>query len=53
LLDSSSAMLDKAQERLRRLPAKVQRRVTLLQANGENADDAVNLDLSRGGVSGV
>jgi S-adenosylmethionine-dependent methyltransferase len=41
LLDSSSAMLDKAQERLRRLPAKVQRRVTLLQANGENADDAV------------
>jgi S-adenosylmethionine-dependent methyltransferase len=41
LLDSSSAMLDKAQERLRRLPASVQRRVTLLQADGEDADDAV------------
>ncbi|MDQ6934256.1 MAG: class I SAM-dependent methyltransferase [Actinomycetota bacterium] len=41
LLDSSPAMLDKAQERLRRLPAEVQRRVTLLQADGENADEAV------------
>jgi SAM-dependent methyltransferase len=42
LLDPSPAMLDKAQQRLRRLPAEVQRRVTLLQADGENADEAVN-----------
>jgi S-adenosylmethionine-dependent methyltransferase len=42
LLDPSSAMLDKAQQRLRRLPGEVQRRVTLLQADGENADEAVN-----------
>jgi S-adenosylmethionine-dependent methyltransferase len=42
LLDSSPAMLDKAQQRLERLPAEAQRRVTLLQADGENADDAVN-----------
>ncbi|HMH58751.1 MAG TPA: methyltransferase [Galbitalea sp.] len=42
LLDSSPAMLDKAQQRLQRLPAEAQRRVTLVQANGENADNAVN-----------
>jgi S-adenosylmethionine-dependent methyltransferase len=42
VLDPSQAMLDKAQERLQRLPAEAQRRVTLLQADGENADDAVN-----------
>ncbi len=42
LLDSSPAMLDKARQRLQRLPADDQRRVTLLQADGENADDAVN-----------
>src|ERR1019366_8175188 len=42
LLDPSSAMLDKAQQRLQRLPAETQRRVTLLQADGENADEAVN-----------
>nr|WP_243859867.1 class I SAM-dependent methyltransferase [Amycolatopsis arida] len=42
LLDPSSAMLDKARQRLQRLPAEVQRRVTLLPADGENADDAVN-----------
>jgi S-adenosylmethionine-dependent methyltransferase len=42
LLDPSRAMLDKAQERLERLPAQAQRRVTLLQADGENADQAVN-----------
>jgi S-adenosylmethionine-dependent methyltransferase len=42
LLDPSSAMLDKARERLQRLPAETQRRVTLLQADGENAEEAVN-----------
>jgi S-adenosylmethionine-dependent methyltransferase len=42
LLDPSAAMLDKAQQRLRRLPGDVQRRVTLLQADGENAHEAVN-----------
>jgi SAM-dependent methyltransferase len=35
-------MLDKARQRLRRLPADAQQRVTLLQADGENADEAVN-----------
>jgi S-adenosylmethionine-dependent methyltransferase len=42
LLDPSSAMLDKAQQRLQRLPVEAQRRVSLLQANGENAGDAVH-----------
>jgi S-adenosylmethionine-dependent methyltransferase len=42
LLDSSPAMLDKAQQRLRRLTAEAQRRVTLLRADGENADEAVH-----------
>ena len=42
LLDSSSAMLDKARERLQRLPRQDRRRVTLLQADGENADEAVH-----------
>ncbi|MHA6620005.1 class I SAM-dependent methyltransferase [Pseudonocardia sp. DLS-67] len=42
LLDPSSAMLDKAQQRLQRLPGEAQRRVTLLQADGEDADEAVN-----------
>jgi S-adenosylmethionine-dependent methyltransferase len=42
LLDPSAAMLDKAQQRLQRLPAEAQRRVTLLQADGENADEAVD-----------
>src|SRR4051794_14581473 len=37
LLDSSSAMLDKAQQRLEWLPAETQRRVTLVQGDGENA----------------
>jgi hypothetical protein len=31
-------MLDKAQQRLQRLPAETQRRVTFVQADGENAD---------------
>ena len=42
LLDSSPAMLDKAQQRLQRLPGEAQRRVTLVQADGENADEAVD-----------
>jgi S-adenosylmethionine-dependent methyltransferase len=42
LLDSSPAMLDKARQRLERLPAEAQRRVRLVQADGENADDAVD-----------
>jgi S-adenosylmethionine-dependent methyltransferase len=41
LLDPSPAMLDKARQRLERLPAEAQRRVTLLQADGESADEAV------------
>ena len=40
LLDSSPAMLDKARQRLERLPADARRRVTFLQADGENADEA-------------
>jgi S-adenosylmethionine-dependent methyltransferase len=42
LLDPSPAMLDKARERLARLPDEAKRRVTLVQADGENADEAVN-----------
>jgi S-adenosylmethionine-dependent methyltransferase len=42
LLDASPAMLDKAQQRLQRLPDEAQRRVTLLQAAGEDADAAVH-----------
>jgi S-adenosylmethionine-dependent methyltransferase len=42
LLDPSQAMLDKARRRLQRLPAEVQRRVTLVEADGENAEGAVN-----------
>jgi SAM-dependent methyltransferase len=42
LLDPSRAMLEKAQHRLQRLPAEAQRRVTLLQADGECADEAVD-----------
>jgi SAM-dependent methyltransferase len=41
LLDPSAAMLDKARERLRRLPDEVRRRVTFLQADGADADEAV------------
>jgi SAM-dependent methyltransferase len=42
LLDPSPAMLDKARQRLGRLPAEEARqRVTLLQADGEHADEAV------------
>ncbi|MFV9454640.1 class I SAM-dependent methyltransferase [Rhodococcus sp. NM-2] len=42
VLDSSSAMLDKARQRLQRLPDEAQRRVTLVEADGENAVEAVN-----------
>jgi len=42
LLDPSPAMLDKARRRLQRLPAEAARRVTLLAADGENADEAVH-----------
>jgi S-adenosylmethionine-dependent methyltransferase len=41
LLDPSPAMLDKARQRLQRLPAEAQRRVTLVQADGEHAVEAV------------
>src|SRR5271168_3457231 len=36
LLDPSPAMLDKAQQRLHPMSSEAQRRVTLLQADGEN-----------------
>jgi SAM-dependent methyltransferase len=42
LLDPSSAMLDKARQRLQRLPVEAQRRVTLVRADGENPDEAVD-----------
>jgi SAM-dependent methyltransferase len=41
ILDPSPAMLDKARQRLELLPAEAQQRVTLLQADGENAGEAV------------
>jgi S-adenosylmethionine-dependent methyltransferase len=41
LLDPSPAMLDKARQRLERLPVETQRRVSLLQADGESAAAAV------------
>jgi SAM-dependent methyltransferase len=41
LLDPSPAMLDKARQRLERLPAETQRRVTFVQADGDKADEAV------------
>jgi S-adenosylmethionine-dependent methyltransferase len=42
LLDSSPAMLDKARARLERLPDDARRRVSFVQADGENADEAVS-----------
>src|SRR4029453_16389640 len=42
LLDPSAAMLDKARQRLKRLPAAAQRRGTLLQAGGEPPEAAVD-----------
>jgi SAM-dependent methyltransferase len=41
LLEPSAAMLEKAQQRLHRLPAGAQRRVTLVQADGADASAAV------------
>ena len=41
LLDSSPAMLDRARQRLGRLPVETQGRVTLLEADGHDADTAV------------
>ena len=41
LLDSSPAMLDKARERLDRLPEEVQERITLVQADGLEAATAL------------
>jgi SAM-dependent methyltransferase len=40
LLDSSQAMLDKAGQRLQRLPVEARQRVTLVRAGGENAAEA-------------
>jgi SAM-dependent methyltransferase len=42
LLDPSAAMLAKARQRLQRLTGEAQQRVTLLQADGEGADEAVS-----------
>jgi ubiquinone/menaquinone biosynthesis C-methylase UbiE len=42
LLDSSPAMLDKARQRLRQLPAEIQQRVTFIHADAKNAATAVN-----------
>jgi SAM-dependent methyltransferase len=42
VLDPSPAMLDKARQRLQRLPGEARRRVRLLEADGEHADEAVN-----------
>ena len=41
LLDPSPAMLAKAEQRLQRLPDEARRRITLLEADGENAVEAV------------
>ena len=41
LLDPSPAMLEKAGERLRRLPDEAQRRITLFEAAGEHADEVL------------
>ncbi|WP_236794504.1 methyltransferase [Amycolatopsis sp. GM8] len=41
VLDPSPAMLDKARQRLEQLPAEARRRVTLLAADGERAEEAV------------
>jgi len=42
LLDPSAAMLDKARQRLQRLPGEARRRVRLVEAAGEHAEDAVD-----------
>jgi S-adenosylmethionine-dependent methyltransferase len=42
VLDSAPAMLDKARQRLQRLPAEAQQRVAFVQADGEHSDEAVH-----------
>jgi S-adenosylmethionine-dependent methyltransferase len=42
VLDPSTAMLDKARQRLQRLPEEARDRVTLVEAAGEQADEALN-----------
>jgi len=42
LLDSSPAMLDKARQRLARLSERARRRVTLMEADGRDADEALD-----------
>jgi SAM-dependent methyltransferase len=42
LLDSSPAMLDKARQRLERLPAEARRNVSLVHARGEDAEEALD-----------
>jgi S-adenosylmethionine-dependent methyltransferase len=42
LLDSSPAMLEKARQRLERLPAAARERVTLVRGDGENAHEVVD-----------
>lgn len=42
VLDPSAAMLDKARDRLQRLPAEARVRVSIVQADGESADRAVH-----------
>jgi S-adenosylmethionine-dependent methyltransferase len=42
LLDPSAAMLDKARQRLQRLPAATQHGVTFVQADGTRADEALD-----------
>lgn len=44
VLDPSSAMLDKARERLHRLPGDAQRRIRLVQGDGANADEVLGGD---------
>ena len=41
LLDSSPAMLDRARQRLERLPPDAQHRVTLVEADAQRADEAL------------
>jgi len=41
LLDSSPAMLDKARQRLQRLPDDAQQRISLVEADGEQAEKAI------------
>jgi SAM-dependent methyltransferase len=41
LLDSSPAMLERAHQRLERLPVEAQQRVSFVEADGEHAEEAV------------